>query len=197
MLRQSLVHIARSAALSCVLFASAASADDSQDMEAQRTLNGFIDKASLGGGTDIAFLKLDDVKGSSTTTTNPNEIPVLFARNVISVAPATSGTTSKTVPSDYFLAIPFDISSPVLAQAAASGKLFQKAQITFWRPEKGELRIYSVVTLTDVVVSYYLNTSAPVHAYPHVAIIGLRFGVAEWSVGSVKAGYDFRSYKNL
>ncbi len=195
MLRRFLVHIARAAALSGVLLARAASADE--DTEAQRTLNGFIDKASLVGSTDLVYLKLDDVKGSSTSLTNPNEIPVLFARNVISVGPATSGTASKAAPSDYFLAIPLDVSSPVLAQAAASGRLFQKAQITFWRPEKGELRIYSVVTLTDVQVSFYLNTSAPVAAHPHVAIIGLRFGTAEWSVGSTKAGYDFRSYKNL
>jgi type VI protein secretion system component Hcp len=200
MLRRFSTHIARAAALSLVLLARAESADIySQDTEAQRTLNGFIDKTSVGGSTDVAFLKLDDVRGSSTTATNPNEIPVLFARNFISLAPGASGTTAvgRAVPADYFLAIPVDVSTPVLAQAAASGKSFQRAQITFWRPDKGELRIYSVVILTDVLVSYYLSTSTPVHANPHVAIIGLRFGTAEWSVGTTKAGYDFRSAKNL
>ena len=170
---------------------------ETQDKQSHYVLDGFIEKAKLGGATTDAFLRMDDVKGSATDSAHKDQISVLFARNYIAGVLATGATLPHPTRSLYYLVIPTDKSYPILQQAAASNKPFQKAEIFFRQAIHGEQKEYSVDTLEDVRVVYFLRTSTPIIAYPDVVIIGLSFNKATWTQSSTKAGRDFAGSKNL
>lgn len=111
----------------------------------------FSEKAKAGGSTEDTYLKLDDVKGDATDSAHKDQIRVLFAQNFIVTTGGQVGTGSgRATPSDYFLVIPVDKSSPVLEQAVAAGKPFTKAEIFYRRAEKGEQKEYQTDTLETV-----------------------------------------------
>lgn len=196
MLRRLALHFSQIIGLACALGASPAHAGFADlttlYSQVQLLLNNFIALEKAGGATAQQFLKLDDVKGSSTNANYKNQIPVLFSQNFAATFVSTSGGgVGKASPSDYYLVIPVDQSGPVLEQAAASGKPFQKAIISFLHTAQGQLTTYGTDTLTDVRITFYMKTSTPVTQYPEIAIIGLSFSMAEWAFGSLKACYDF------
>lgn len=166
-------------------------------MQVDLILKTFIEKAKAGGSTEDSFLKLDDVKGESTDSAHKDQINVLFAQNFIVQTGGAVGTGSgKATPSDYFLVIPSGKAGPVLEQAAASGKPFQKAEIFYRRAEKGEQKEYQTDTLEDVRVSLYFRTHTPVTSHPDVTLVALQYAKATWAYGSTKAGRDFAQNKN-
>jgi type VI secretion system secreted protein Hcp len=157
----------------------------------------FSDKAKAGGSTEDSFLKLDDVKGDSTDDKHKDQIRVLFAQNFIVTTGGAVGTgAGKATPSDYFLVIPVDKSLPVLFQAAASGKPYQKAEIFYRRAEKGEQKEYETDTRVDIRVSFVFRTQTSVTSYPDVVIVALQHAKVTWAHGSTKAGRDYAANKN-
>jgi len=160
--------------------------------QVQLLLNGFTERAKAGGSTTEGFLKLDDIKGSATSVAYRDQITVLYSQSFI----AASGVSGSPSPSDYYLVIPADQSGPILEQAAASGKPLQKAMITNLRVDRGLPVVSHIDTLEDVRVTFYMKSTTPAPAYPEVAIIGLSFGKATWTYGSVRSCRDFAANKN-
>lgn len=161
-------------------------------------LNGFTERAkAAGGSTAEAYLKLDDVKGSSTNSAYKDQIPVFYFQNFVVTTGGAVGTGSgKASPSDYYLVIPADQSGPILEQAAASGKPFVKAIISTLRAVGGLLVVSRLDTLEDVRVSFYMKTTTAVTSQPEIAIIGLQFAKASWAYGAVKACRDYAANRN-
>ena len=168
---------------------------ETQIQQAQSAVLGFIEKEKRGGSTNDSFLKLDDVKGSSTDSAHQGQITVLFSRNAI-VGGASATTPGKAAPSLYYLVIPTDKALPILQQAAASGRPFQRAEIFFRTAVQGEQKEYGVDTLEDVRVVCFLRTATSSPSYPDVVVIGLSFAKATWAQGTTKAGRDFSGNKN-
>ena len=158
--------------------------------QVQLVLNGFTERVRAGGSTTDGFLKLDDVKGSSTNAAFKDQMPVLYSQGFITVTGG-SGQAAQASPSDYYLVIPADQSGPVLQQAAASGSMFLKATITNLRADRGLQVVSNVDTLETVRVTFYMKTSTSVTAYPDVAIIGLGFAKATWAYGTVRGSRNF------
>jgi len=156
----------------------------------------FTEKEKAGGSTEDSFLKLDSVKGSATDSSFKDQIPVYFAQNfVMQTGGGVNTAAGKATPSDYFLVIPVDLSSPPLELGAATASPFNEAVITYRRSEKGEQKPYHVDTLKDVKVSLFYMTHTGVSTHPHVAIIALQYASINMAQGSTKAGYSYAQNK--
>lgn len=161
-------------------------------------VNGFTERAKAGDSTAEAYLKLDDVKGSATHSTYRDQIPVFYVQNFVARlgGDAVDTAAAKASPSDYYLVIPADQSGPILEQAAASGKAFEKAIISTLRSIQGLPVLSRLDTLEDVRVTFYMKTTTASTPYPEIAIIGLQFAKATWGYGAVRACRDYVAHRN-
>jgi type VI secretion system secreted protein Hcp len=108
-----------------------------------------------GGGN--TFLKIEGIKGESKDKLHPDEIEldsVAFTVNGGGAgASGGGGGAGKVAVHDISFTHKVDKASPVLFQAAATGKHFQKATISFSKVKKGKESDYLVIKLTNVDVS--------------------------------------------
>jgi type VI secretion system Hcp family effector len=144
------------------------------------------------------FLTLDDVKGSSTDSSFKDAMVVLDFSYAITNVGAGS-LSGKALAGDLVMTKTMDQSSPVLAQAAASGMAYKKAVLTVRRPDKGEQKPFYIITLSDVrvdAVSQMASAIKGLPAYPMTETLALTYGKAEWAQGNTKAGRDFAGNKN-
>jgi type VI secretion system secreted protein Hcp len=113
--------------------------------------------APLPASADDIFLKLTDVKGESLDARHPGEIEILsytqsmtgpFAPGATSGAAAGGKTTCGAVTITKYV----DASSPDLILAAANGRHYPTAVITFRRTGQTPFEYYTV-TLDDAIVT--------------------------------------------
>ena len=157
---------------------------------------------------DDMFLKMDPVRGESIDAKHRGEIDILSYTQSMS-GPFAHGATSagggagKTVCGPVTLMKYVDQSSPELILAAANGRHYPKAVITFRKPQGGFE--YYRVTLEDVIVTEVEQSDsklnfpnpAPPRAIEKVSLLGRTFSfeyVAQTQTGAAggqpKAGWD-------
>ena len=101
-------------------------------------------------GLDM-FLKLDDVKGSSTASGFKDQMVALdFNFSITNMGGSISSSAGKAQPGDLVIIKPIDRATPVLAQAAASGAPYQQAILSVRLPKKGEQNVVFTITLSNV-----------------------------------------------
>ena len=99
------------------------------------------------------FLKIDDIKGESTTAGHEGEIDIETLQWGLTNQDKKRGGAGKVTIQDLSFVMFFDKASPKLMQAVADGKQFPEAVITF-RESRDDAKILTI-TLTDVLISSY------------------------------------------
>ncbi len=122
---------------------------------------------SNNGGT--TFLKLDGIKGESTDKHHPGEIEIdsfsFGAHNTGAQASGGGGGAGKTIES-FTITKTLDKSSPLLFQAAATGKHIAKAELSFVRKAGKGQQDYLKIDLTNVLISSVQDGQASNKATP-------------------------------
>jgi type VI secretion system secreted protein Hcp len=121
---------------------------------------------SLGGETTFGlsnasgntFLKLDGIKGEATDKQHKGEIEISSfswgVSNASSIGSATGGAgAGKTSIQSFTIMKVLDKTSPLLLQAAASGKHIKSAELVFARKAGGTQRDYLYIKMEDVLIS--------------------------------------------
>lgn len=160
-------------------------------------------QASLAVAGDPLFLKIDGVKGESQDDKHPDELVI----ESYSLGAKTAGTSvggggagaGKVSFQDITFTAPISVASPVLLQAAATGKHFKSAVLV---AEKGPGGKYLQVVLTDVVVTSYVSQGSSSDAVP-TDTFSLSFSKIEIDVfgkdakggskGAVKGCFDLKA----
>jgi type VI secretion system secreted protein Hcp len=109
----------------------------------------------LSGNGDT-FLKLDGIKGESTDKIHKGEIQVdSFALSAQGGAQASGGGggAGKVTIQSFQITKSFDKSSPLLFQAAVTGKHIKDAILSFTRKAGGEQKTYLKFEFQDVLIS--------------------------------------------
>jgi type VI secretion system secreted protein Hcp len=140
------------------------------------------------------FLKLDSVKGSATDAAFKDQMVVLDFSYGITTSGSGSGNVQagKATPGYLVVTKTIDMSTPVLAQAAASGTAYNQATLTVTLPQKGEQVAVYIITLNDVrvaAVAEQSNSTSP--ANPLTEKVSLQYASIQWAYGTTKAGYNF------
>jgi len=145
-------------------------------------------------GQPAMFLKLDSVKGSATEATFKDQMVVLdFSYGITITGSGVSSSAGKATAGYLVITKPLDISTPVLAQAAAAGTPYQQAVLTVTLPQMGERKAVYTITLSDVRVAGVAQTGSTTGdpANPLTEKVSLQYGSIQWAYGSTKAGYNF------
>jgi type VI secretion system Hcp family effector len=157
-------------------------------------------------GQEKFFLKIDDIKGGSTSATHKDQIDVLSWS--WGLAPSGGTIPSKPVSGALTFEMEASVASPVLMQKSAKGVPLLKAELMGYRLEKGELRHFMTITLQDIRVSAFstrgIDKSAlqaagrnSTDASVQIETVSLTFAKIEYAFGTTKAGYDFAANKAL
>jgi type VI secretion system Hcp family effector len=146
---------------------------------------------ATSNGVDM-FLKLDNVKGSSTDPSFMNQMVVLnFEYGITSTATVATTQAGKSLAGDLVMTKILDMSTPVLAQAAASGSVYQQAVLAV----RLNGQVVYIITLSEVRVRTVSQTAATTGSpsTPLTEKISLGYSKIEWAFGTTKAGYNFAS----
>jgi len=99
------------------------------------------------------FLKIDDIKGESTTAGHEGEIDIETLQWGLTNQEKKRGGAGKVTIQDLSFVMKFEKASPKLMEAVADGKQFPEAVITF--RESRPVAEYLTITLTEVLISSY------------------------------------------
>jgi type VI secretion system Hcp family effector len=147
------------------------------------------------------FLTIDNVQGGSTDASFKNAI----VATGFSLA-LTNGSASLAGGKTQFGALVVtklvDIASPILALGAASGRTYNQAVLYARSPVRGEQKVFYTITLSEVRVEGISQAAAPLGSYgstltPSLETVSLIYGKIQWTVGSVKAGWDLTQNKTF
>jgi type VI secretion system Hcp family effector len=156
-------------------------------------------------GQEKFFLKIDDIKGGSTSASHKDQIDViswswgLTPAGTIGSKPVLGALTFEMVAS---------VASPVLMLKSASGAHLSKAVLVGYKHDKGELRQYMTITLQDIKVSSFSTKGTDANAMQaigristdggeQIETVSLTFSKIDYAFGSTKTGYDFAANKPL
>lgn len=113
----------------------------------------------LQNSAGLTFLKLDGVSGSAVDKRHKGDIQLdsfsFGVSNVGSQAHGSGGGAGKVSIQSFKIIKNVDKSSPLLAQACATGKHIKLAELIFARKAGGEQRDYLYIKLDNVLVSSY------------------------------------------
>ncbi|MDQ6829002.1 MAG: type VI secretion system tube protein Hcp [Gemmatimonadota bacterium] len=119
--------------------------------------------ATTGSNHFDAFLKLDGIKGESTTKGQEGAIDVQSfgwgVANIHSVAAGSGGGAGKASFSDFNFTKFADLASTALFFACASGQHIKDATLTV-RKSGGEALTYLVIKMSDVLISSYQSSGS-------------------------------------
>ncbi|HEY2162295.1 MAG TPA: type VI secretion system tube protein Hcp [Solirubrobacteraceae bacterium] len=137
-------------------------------------------------GATEASAQLDNLK-----------FPLQYASQAISTNCGAGSSSCKGAPEPFTMTKQVDSTTPILAQSAASGKPYQRAEIIVRAPEKGELKPVITYTLEDVRVldDHQVYDTTP-NGGTLREVVTLHYAKITWAVGSTKAGRDFAANKN-
>lgn len=139
---------------------------------------------------EYIFLKLGDIKGTSTTSTNKDQIVLQNMSYGISQAgqwedgDRLSGRITNF--SDLSCVKLLDMSSPSLATACALKTQIPKAEIAV---TSGTKEAYYTLTLESVIITSISTSISAGEAHPSESFT-LSFRKGQWSYGTAKGGYD-------
>ena len=157
--------------------------------------------SALGQEPQEFFLKVDDVKGDATSDTHKDQIVVTgFSVGTTNTTGTFGGQTGKASPLPLVVQKNIDRASPVLAQHAATGRLFQKAELFVLTAHKGELVTAYTITLENVRVvgAQTGGDLGRLTGRPQwMETVAFQYGSIRWVFGSTKAGYDFSQNRSL
>jgi type VI secretion system Hcp family effector len=144
------------------------------------------------------FLKVDDVKGNATNSAHKDQIVVTgFSVGTTNISGSAGGLSVKS-PLHLVVQKNIDKASPILAQAAATGKAFSRLELFVLTISKGDFATSYTIILEDVrvvaaesSVVFDRNTGSS-HWTETVAF---HYSKITWAFGSIKAGYDFTGNK--
>lgn len=133
-----------------------------------------------------AFLKIDGIKGESTTKGQEGAIDVQSFSwglvNISSIATGSGGGAGKAVFQDFHFTKFTDLSSTALFFAVASGQHIKDATLTV-RKSGGEALTYLVIKMSDVLVSSLTQSGAESTDSPKP--------VEQCSIGFSKITFDY------
>jgi type VI secretion system secreted protein Hcp len=113
----------------------------------------------LQNSAGLTFLKLDGVTGSAVDKRHKGDIQLdsfsFGVSNAGTQAHGSGGGAGKVSIQSFKIIKNVDKSSPLLAQACATGKHIKLAELIFARKAGGEQRDYLYIKLDDVLVSSY------------------------------------------
>ncbi|MGA2053160.1 MAG: type VI secretion system tube protein Hcp [Opitutales bacterium] len=139
------------------------------------------------------YLRLDSVKGSATAPAFKDQMVVLDFSYAITTSDSTGVATGKATPGNLVMTKTIDISTPVLAQAAATGQPFQQAILSVTLPQQGEQKTVYTITLSNVRVVgvSQTGTTSVGHFDPLTEKVSLNYASIVWAYGFTKSGYNF------
>lgn len=154
---------------------------------------GMVPAVQGQGNGATMFLKLDSVKGSATDAAFKDQMVVLdFTYGITVTGVGISSSAGKAVAGNLVMTKTIDISTPVLAQAAAAGTAYNQAVLSVTLPQKGEQKVVYTITLSDVrVVGVAQQSNSTDPANPLTEKVSLQYASIQWAYGSTKAGYNF------
>jgi len=123
------------------------------------------------------FLKIDDIKGESTTAGHEGEIDIETLQWGLTNQEKKrggGGGAGKVTIQDLSFVMFFDKASPKLMQAVADGKQFPEAVITFRESRDGAEIL--TITLTEVLISSYQTGVSQMSPNSLLDEVSLNFG---------------------
>ncbi|HVY69688.1 MAG TPA: type VI secretion system tube protein Hcp [Verrucomicrobiae bacterium] len=156
--------------------------------------------SALGQPAHEFYLKVDDVKGSATSPNHKDQIVVTgFSVGTTNTGGAVGSGSGKASPLHLVVQKNIDVASPVLAQAAANGKAFNKVELFVLTANRGEMVLSYTVTLQDVRVAGTVSGGGidnRTGLSTWTETVAFQYSKITWAFGSTKAGYDFAQNKN-
>jgi len=154
-----------------------------------------------------AFMKIDDIKGESTSKEHKDWIELLAFSTGLEQAASHSkssaggGTSARADFHDFTITKALDMGTPKIAEHCALGVHISEITIDLCRAAGKEKVTYMQYILTDVIISS-VSTGASGEAFPSETL-SLNFGKIEWKyikqkraggsgAGTVAAAYDLR-----
>ena len=158
-------------------------------------------RSALGQEPLEFFLKVDGVKGDATSDKFKDQIVVTgFSVGTTNTAGAVGNLTGKASQLPLVVQKNIDKASPVLAQHAATGEPFQKAELFVLTAHKGEFVLAYTITLENVKV-VGAQTGGDIGRLTGrsqwMETVAFQYGSIQWAFGTTKAGYDFAGAKKL
>jgi type VI secretion system secreted protein Hcp len=149
----------------------------------------------------VAYLRIDDIQGSATARGYEGWMEVTaFEWNLTSTAGTATGashTASRAVFAPVVVAKPYDMATPFLALACASGRTYREAELVIFAG--GSTTPAGRVMLTDVTVISTMTGGGL--SGPTTESISLDFGKIEWIYagprGEQRTGWDVAANRSM
>lgn len=157
------------------------------------------------------YIQMDGIKGEATDSEHKDWIEALsWSHGITQTASATTssaggGTTSRTDHADWTFSHHLDMASPLLYQAASSGKHISNVKIEMFRAS-GEKRVkYMDITMTEVVITHVAPTSSG--DFPDESV-SMNYATIKWTYtlqqrkdgsqgGQTTGGWDMAQHKSI